>query len=168
MNEKRSHYNWKTELKWSAKKGNVLAQRILDESREPGEYFDGNTHFFDLIHVLRKLKNDPGVMALGIFGSRLRKEHQPLESDIDILVINDTPIIHDWSPSQGPTSNRDTYRFTGIANGINIQECSTENWRQTANNPSSVDKKTYETTKSVHWLWIKPGYNLSGINKLVK
>lgn len=116
---------------------------------------------FDVVHVLEKLKNDPGVKAIGVFGSRSVKEHTPLKSDFDLFVINDSPITYDWSPSRGSTASREIHRYTGIGKGINIQECSTEEWEGVANNPYSVKDQTYEIMKSVtRWLWVKKGYKI--------
>ncbi len=177
----RKHYNWRPNLLRAAeaepddlrklleligtvpKNEKLLAQKILEEGKTPGEYFDGPTHYFDVIQIMCKLTKDPGVKAIGIFGSRVRREHEPLRSDTDIYVINDTPIEYDWSESRGPTASRKTYRHVGVGNGINIQECTSENWKQVLNDPTSVDKKTHEVMSSVHWLWIRKGLEVERI-----
>jgi len=163
MKEQRTHHNWSLELNRIAKRGDVVAQKIIAEAVSPGEYFDGPTHFYDLIHAVKELKKDPGVQAIGIFGSRRRKEHVVLESDVDILVINDTPIIYDWSPSQGSTASRKTYRYAGIAKGINIQECTSAYWYQAIRNPESINEIALNVFKSVRWFWVKNGYDLKKI-----
>jgi len=155
----RIHYNWRSQLNLEAERGNAKARKIIREGQSPGKYFDGKTHLFDLIKVMRQLKTDPGVKAIGIFGSRLKQNHEPLRSDIDIFVINDTPNGYEWSPSRGPTWTRETHRHEGIGQGINIQEVNTENWNKVASDPNSVNSQTYEVCKSARWLWVKSGYN---------
>lgn len=153
----RSHYNWKNHLEAHASTGNIKAQKIIDESVNPGEYFDGLTHLTDVVYTLIDLKKDEDVKAIGIFGSRLVKNHTTLVSDTDIFVIHDG-YIGEWSPTRGYKDMRKTFRYIGIADGINIQECSTKNWRKFLEDPESLSRQTREVMRSVRWLWIREGY----------
>jgi len=163
--ENRPHYDWYESLSQVAAKGNLTAQRILQEGENPGRYFDGSSHMFDLLRTLRDLQTDDGVQAIGIFGSRLRGDHRPLHSDIDIYVINDTPEYYliSFTGDVPAVPRRYRYRYCGISQGINIQECSTKNWNQVVTDPDSVNPKTYEILKAVRWLWVRPQYTVKSI-----
>ena len=149
----REHWHWKPNLLKEANAGNRRAQKILFEGQQPGEYFDGLTHLFDVIKIMnQEIQN--GATHIGIFGSRLRKTnhplgifrkrrtHRPLDSDVDLLIIRDE------AKDLGEVIR------TGIADGINVVRYSLDTW-QYNNLHTHDDTAVREIMQSVKWLWIK-------------
>ena len=58
------------------------------EADKPGKYFDNRTHYFEVLNTARQARRE-GADRVALFGSRLRGEHTPNESDTDILIVKE-------------------------------------------------------------------------------
>jgi len=170
MKEQRTHYNWRKNLddvstlsllhlfSVEARKQRKLAKKILEEGKNPGKYFDGTAHMFDFIHETRELRLNPQVKAIGIFGSRLRGDHEALRSDTDILVIINNP-IYEFSFLDGLVIKEESIKL-GIAGAFHLTQITPQEWQTIIENVKSCPVVFYNALTSVRWLWIKKGYEI--------
>ena len=73
------------------------------EADKPGKYFDNRTHYFEVLNTARQARRE-GADRVALFGSRLRGEHTPNESDTDILIVKEGTSAYgeyDWRNTYG-------------------------------------------------------------------
>ncbi|HET9946840.1 MAG TPA: nucleotidyltransferase domain-containing protein [Patescibacteria group bacterium] len=145
------HFNWGENLQ-QARGTNPKIWKLYLEQFLRGARFDGPTHREDIAGIIED-EIKWGADMVGLFGSRARRDHEPLRSDVDLLVV---------SPIASYVGQQERM---GLGEGVHIVRVSPSTYERYITNTqegnSEADERMHDIVHGAVLIWKRDKENYS-------